>query len=244
MDISKLHMYWFRVTWRDHHVMTTAFNPLSYNLRPHKNVFPFKIHLFFRINFILPTPPACWFSNCQLPSSIFSTWCVLNQLDSPIHISLDYPIASPSIVNQQSTIWQLVFWPCNLFFMLSKFPLQSSSPASWDVDNRENISSSVSSSALQWQKLPNFKMPLPSSRIYEKQKQRYCDHIIKTRYILYCLSFNHINTYTNLSRGQVGKNYPQFMDVFQAFDQVPSKPPHHILWQTSILTNHRRQGTT
>lgn len=34
------------------------------------------------------------------------------------------------------------------------------------------------------------------------------------------------------------------MDVFQSFDQVPSKLPHHVFWQTSIMTNYRLQGTT
>lgn len=77
-------------------------------------------------------------------------------------------------------------WPCSFFFILSKVTMRSCSPISSDVENKVKKSSNVSPSALEVQKLYNFRMPLPSSKIFGQQKGSYFSHIITITLPLYC----------------------------------------------------------
>lgn len=176
------------------------------------NIFCSSAEVYFNISFVIitSTPPLCSPSPVSGPSGFTHIRCFRYDLKYPFVAQpavswlatsllllgfltcLSYKIChwDSHSSSQQcriyciETTW-LYIWPCSFFFMLSKVTLRSGSPVSSDVENKLKKSSNVSPSTLEVQKLPNFRMPLPSSRIYGQQKGSYFIHMIKIIWLFY-----------------------------------------------------------
>lgn len=122
--------------------------------------------------------------------------------------------------------------PCSFDFMWSMDTCGSSSSISSDDARKVNKSPRVPSAVLVKQKLPNFRIPLPSSRIWRKWNKMGFICVFKSS-----LTYAIVHSLSDLGWVQVRHNDPWFMDVFESLDQIPSKPPHRPFWTSVIMFN-------